>query len=39
MHEKVTSQKSNFIVFFNIYNKYILQYKIHVHIYINLSEK
>ena len=29
---------SNFIVF-NIYNKYILQYKIHVHIYINLSEK
>ena len=29
---------SSFIVF-NIYNKYILQYKIHVHIYINLSEK
>lgn len=24
---------------FNIYIKYILQYKIHVHIYINLSEK
>lgn len=36
--KEFTSQRTDFIVF-NIYNKYILQYKIHVHIYRNLSEK
>lgn len=32
-----SSAECDFIVF-NIYNKYILQYKIHVHIYIKLND-